>query len=306
MGKPDDENMEEQELRTFGPEMFNPPGKTEIIPIKTSMEEYSKDERDIEVIAERAQKYAKIEKKLRQIAISVTNKNDWVDEGGKPYLMWSGAARVARILGVSYYDLQESEEKHTDENGEYIISKIKGKVKWKGDIIEELGTSHSRKPLIAVRKDKNGNRFMLPLSEIDRTNVTKMAYTNFLNRGLKSIVGLNFTWEEVQEYTGATPGDSGGNVDFKKSKNLDDPRRKEIADMLKELHGSSAIITLQALTTFEVNGKKVPGKKKVSDCSDKQIPRLHETVLKQFKEKYKQEPADYFKKKAEFLKDGAK
>jgi len=267
------------------------------------------DDRDIEIIAMKAEKHAKIEKRLRQIAISVTNKNDWVDEGGKPYLMWSGASRVARILGISYFDLSESEQTITDDKGEYIISKIKGKIKWKGDIIEEIGTSHSRKPLVAMRKDKKtGQTVLLPLSEIDRTNITKMAHTNFLNRGLKSMVGLNFTWEEVQDATGATPGDSGGNVGFKKTeKNLNDPRRKEIGDMLVELHGESASLTLQAFTTFKTsNGETVQGKKKVSELTDKQVEHTHKKVLDQFTTKYKCGPVEYFKKKNAFLNDKEK
>lgn len=233
-------------------------------------------------LAKNAEKMAKVELQLRQIALKMTNKNDWVDEGGKPYLQWSGAARVASAFGVSYFDITTEKDKYSDDKGEFIIFECKGKIKWRGRQIEEMGTGSTRDAFFGKR---NGE--FLPLSEVDIPNVKKKAQTNFLNRGLKSICGLSFTWEEVTAATGLKPEEVGGSVDFskKKEKNLDDPKRAEIKKWLVEMHGKNASVTLQALTTFKTkDGKTIQGKKKLDECSDAQIKMLHKKVQEQYKE----------------------
>ena len=234
---------------------------------------------DPDAIADRAEKMANVEKRLRQIALKVTNKSDWVDEGGKPYLQWSGAARIASTFGVSYVNLSTTVQKYTDDKGEYVIFECKGTILWKGRQIEEIGTGSTRDSFFGKRAGQ-----WLPLSEVDLPNVRKKAQTNFLNRGLKSIAGLSFTWEEVTEATGLKPENVGGKVDFKKKeKNLENPKRKELKDMLIKMHGKSAVITLQALTTFKTkDGKVVQGKTKMDECSDAQITRMYPVVKKQY------------------------
>ena len=246
------------------------------------------DDIDPEAIALRAEKMATAEVKLRQIALKLTNKSDWVDEGGRPYLQWSGAARIASAFGVSYYNLVITKEIYKDDKGEYYLYECKGEIKWRGRNIEEIGTGSTRDPFFGVRFDREKQeKYFLPLSEVDIPNVKKKAQTNFLNRGLKSIAGLSFTWEEVTEATGLKPEDVGGKIDYnkKKTKNLDDPKRIGIKKMLVEMHSKNASVILQGLTTFKApDGKQVPGKKKVDDCTDPQIKRLHTKVTELYKE----------------------
>lgn len=242
---------------------------------------------DIDKITEQAKKYMAVEKQLRNIAISVTNKHDWVDEGGKPYLMWSGAARVARALGVSFKNIQHEESLLQDEKGEFLICNITGDVHWKGDVISEMGSSHSRKVFFAKRFDKQKQEYyLLPLSEIDRCDIKKMAHTNFLNRGLRSMVGLNFTWEEVEASLGISKSEITGKVAFKKeTKDIESPKRKEIITMLKEMHGENARMTLEALTTFRgKDGTTVKGKNQLKDCSDKQVDMIYPKIKEQYEQ----------------------
>ena len=39
---------------------------------------------------------------IKQTALKVTNKNDWVDQAGKPYLQASGAEKIANLFNISW------------------------------------------------------------------------------------------------------------------------------------------------------------------------------------------------------------
>ena len=53
-------------------------------------------------LAEQAEKRIDAMNKIKRVAIKLTNKHDWTDQGGKPYLQVSGAEKIARMFGISW------------------------------------------------------------------------------------------------------------------------------------------------------------------------------------------------------------
>lgn len=66
-------------------------------------------------IAEHAEKRIEAVKKIKIMALRLTNSRDWTDQGGKPYLQVSGSEKVARLFGISWRFLGEIQRK--DEEG---------------------------------------------------------------------------------------------------------------------------------------------------------------------------------------------
>jgi len=248
---------------------------------------------DLEASMIKAEKYLKIQDRLRKLAVTLTSIADWVNEGGKPYLQWTGTAKVAMAFGVSYEQMVYKSTKFKDDLGEYIVFDCNGYVTWQGRKIPEAGTGSSRDAFFGKR---NGE--YLPTSEVDLNNVKKKALTNFLNRGLKSMIGLSFTWAEISEFTNGTitadkvqrvdydpPGGGGGKVPD--SEELKE-KKKKLGNMILEMcKGSKEAASqyLLDLTTFTPKGKTeaVKGKTQMRYVSEKQVNML----LGQLKEEYK-------------------
>ena len=156
----------------------------------------------LEESIKRAENYVKLQDSIRKNALKLTSLQDWVDEGGKPYLMWSGTSKIARAFGVSYGNLTWQTEIFEDENGKCMDITVSGDVLWQGQQLPEVGSASSRDALWGIRKDRETKeKIYIPLADIDRTDIKKKALTNFLNRGLKSLLGLSFTWGEIAEQT---------------------------------------------------------------------------------------------------------
>ena len=54
------------------------------------------------IMAENAEKRVDAINRIKKAALKVTNKHDWTDQGGKPYLQVSGSEKVARLFGISW------------------------------------------------------------------------------------------------------------------------------------------------------------------------------------------------------------
>lgn len=131
--------------------------------------------------------------KIWKGSLSRTNANDWVNEGGKPYLQASGAQKISRWLGVSWRVNPPIEE---DLGGGHYLIKYTGEFALGGAIISETGSRSSKDPFFSRAHGRD-----LPASEIDKGNVMKAAYTNLLGRGITSLLGLrNLTWADLQQY----------------------------------------------------------------------------------------------------------
>lgn len=148
-------------------------------------------------IADEAEKRIQAVRKIKAIALQITNPNDWVDENGKPYLQSSGGEKVGRLFGISW---RISDGQREELEGGHFKYTYKGEFSLGGATIEAVGTRSSKQAFFNVRY-KDGEKVELPASEIDSGNVMKAAYSNCVGNGVTRILGIrNLTWDEVEEY----------------------------------------------------------------------------------------------------------
>ena len=168
-------------------------------------------------IAEQLEKRVEAMTKIKRMALRLTNRHDWVDENGKPYLQASGAEKVARLFGISWRVSEPIIENL--EGGHWLVT-YTGEFSLGGATIEAVGTRSSKDGFFRqYRWEGEGDKrrkIELPASEIDRGDVKKSAYTNLLANGITRLLGIrNLTYEDLQECAGVRKEDI-TSVTFKK------------------------------------------------------------------------------------------
>lgn len=136
-------------------------------------------------------------KKIKKMALSNTNRNDWVDFSGKPYLNSGGCKKIARLFGISW-KIKENKKILDSETGHYfyLVTCDFWVSKNEKEKITEYGTKSTHNKFFGTVKGEQK-----PPSEIDETNIQKSAMTNCVGRGIKSILGLdNIEWNEINAY----------------------------------------------------------------------------------------------------------
>ena len=171
--------------------------KQDLVPLNGDMSVASSD--SLITIAEQAEKRIEAIKKIKQIALRITNAGDWTDQNGKPYPQVSGSEKIARTFGIGWTIDSESPKKEIFEDGHFAFE-FKGKFFMGPSEIEVIGTRNSRDPFFTTRY-KDGNKISLPPSEIDSTDVKKASLTNCIGNGITRLLGIrNMTWDEVEEF----------------------------------------------------------------------------------------------------------
>ena len=143
-----------------------------------------------------AQKRAPIIKQLIEFSLKQTTERDWVDQNGNPYLVHSGAEKVARLFGIKLSDIKTDRFMAEDTKGKYYIYKTTGTAMLPGkhDSIEAVGTCSQRDKFWAFRKNEWRDSI-----EIDETNILKASYTNFVVNAITHLLGLrNITWDMLE------------------------------------------------------------------------------------------------------------
>lgn len=140
----------------------------------------------------------KYQDQIRKKAVLLTAVNDWIDQDGKPYLQETGAAKIAVAFSVSQEDLHCERERDHDDLGDFITFTWTAKMTAFNRSIVAIGTSSTRDELFGKRKGEGGKKMILPLSEIDIMDVKKKGWTNLMNRGIKDLLGLSYTWADVE------------------------------------------------------------------------------------------------------------
>jgi hypothetical protein len=172
------------------------------------------------VLAEQAERRIDAMVKIKRVAIKLTNRHDWTDQGGQPYLQVSGAEKIARMFGISWRIGEPVKE--VIEGGHYSFT-YKGYFSLAGATIEAIGTRSSKDGFFKKYGYESGSKTELPASEIDAGDVKKSAYTNCIGNGITRLLGIrNLTYEDLQEFAGITP-DAIGRVDYKKQGKADAP-----------------------------------------------------------------------------------
>lgn len=172
---------EKEENKTFVPEKIN-----EVITIEQT--------EDLITIAQRR---VDIVEKMMNTALKITTHRDWVNQSGRPYLVHSGAEKVARLFGITLSDIKTGKVWTEDSKGKYYIYKTTGKASLPGkfDSIEALGTCSQRDKFFGF-----ANGQWRDTIEIDETNVMKASYSNFVVNSITHLLGLrNITWDILEE-----------------------------------------------------------------------------------------------------------
>jgi len=143
-------------------------------------------------IAQNAEKRIGAVKKIKELALAVTNASDWQDEQGKPYLWVSGAEKVARLFNLSWRIGEPEVEEHEDGHFTYHYQ---GVFSFAKNEIEAIGSRSSRDAFFS----RAHNRDIDPAT-IHRGNVRKAAYTNCIGNGVTRLLGIrNLTWDELMK-----------------------------------------------------------------------------------------------------------
>jgi len=132
--------------------------------------------------------------KIKEISLKITNKNDWVIMNGKPCLNNTGCMKVANLWGVSFHSPVISEDKRTDDRGDYILFTAAGEGEFRGRVVNDIGTFSTRDKLFG---SVGGN--LKPLADVDLPSIKKGAITNWQSRILKKILGLSFEMSDLEK-----------------------------------------------------------------------------------------------------------
>ena len=146
-------------------------------------------------IAQASEKRIEAIKKIKKMALRVTNEYDWTDQGGRPYLQVSGSEKIARLFGISWRFIGENPIVRKDEPDGHFAYEVSMEFILKDSSIEFRGSRSSKDPFFSKRHGKD-----VPPSEIDKADVMKAAITNTIGNGITRILGIrNLTWEDLKE-----------------------------------------------------------------------------------------------------------
>lgn len=263
----------------------------EILKIEEEMPAVVSD--DLVHMAEYAEKRVEAIKRIKRAALAVTSIYDWIDQMGKPYLHVSGAEKIARLFGISWRI--DEPEKTITKDGHFSYT-YKGYFTLGSTEIEAIGSRGSKDPFFSRSHRKD-----IPPSEINENNVRKSAFTNLLGNGITRLLGLrNLTWEDLKG-SGIEQAKV-GRVTYKKKEMKKEAKdlRDKIGSMLLEMSGNDkkmASELLENMTFFIAkDGKKVKGKKSLSELTEKAIPTIYGKVKEEYK-KWKEEEKEIEKGK---------
>lgn len=178
-----------------------------------------------------------------KLSVSQTNKSDWKDIGGTPYLQASGAHKVARLWGIGITNVKWEKVKEKDEKGPYYRYIYKAEFSMRGEPPQEvIGTCSSRDKFfgtLSEKKDKQTGEttqeagFKKPW-EIDENNIQKKAYTNCINNGIKQFTGMkDVSWEEVNMFSKGS--DKIGKVEYQSGKQATEGDKKSDDDKFDQM-----------------------------------------------------------------------
>ena len=181
-------------------------------------------EKQMQSLAERVEQ----QQKIRQIVLKVTKAHHWRPMGESAYLEQMGCKVIASFLGLGMDVDEPVEQREDDDAGTYYSFTTKVTITFRGRSVDEFGYADSRDDFFT-----HGGK--LPQSEVKKGNIKKKSITNAMNRGIKAILGLDFTRAEVEAAVGSLGGQTG--VDYK-SKPKEELTANDIelkADMKKKI-----------------------------------------------------------------------
>lgn len=176
-------------------------------------------------IAEQAERRIDAVIKIKQVALKVTNANDWVDQNGRPYLQASGSEKIANLFNISWRINEPLFEEEADGTVTYTY---KGEFSLAGRTIEVDGSRSSRDEFFKKYIWENGKK--TGEKPLDRRDLKMAAMTNLLGNGITRLLGIrNLTYDDLEKYAGIRKGDIKG-IEYKNSgekKEMKAPQEKK-------------------------------------------------------------------------------
>lgn len=141
--------------------------------------------------------------KIKQIALKVTNGNDWCDQDGKPYLEASGSEKVANVFNISWKFLDPEPKYEEEPDGHYTYT-YRGEFSLAGRTIEVEGSRSSKDGFFKQNTWINGAKKEKDVQDRDNKRDVKMAaLTNLLGNGITRILGIrNLTYADLEKFAG--------------------------------------------------------------------------------------------------------
>lgn len=151
-------------------------------------------------VAEMAEKRIDVVVKIKQMALKVTNPEDWVDQNGKPYLLVSGSEKVANLFNISWRIDEPTIETEADGHFTYTL---RGMFSIPGRSTSAEGSRSSKDPFFKKYDWVNGQKVEKPISAIDRRDVRMAALTNLLGNGITRLLGIrNMSYDDLEMFAG--------------------------------------------------------------------------------------------------------
>jgi len=155
------------------------------------------DSRKIQEEIEQLEKNIKLFNQIKILSLKLTKEEDWIDQGGNPYLMDRGAENIAIAWGVDITNVQVKQEWYEDANGHYFgfIATGRAYSKKLDRAVEDVGVCTQRDKFFARMGGK-----LIPVEEVDVANIRRKAVTNLHNRLIKRLVGLmSVTFDDLKK-----------------------------------------------------------------------------------------------------------
>lgn len=161
---------------------------------------------------QRLEKQLAAYKKLVGIAIQYSDSADWCDQNGTPYLLVSGASKIAAPFGISTSPPAFTREVRSDNKGKWYFYTCHLTAKCNVLGIERgfIGTCSSRDKFFASSSEwveqgpgqpKKKVNTLKPIEDVDEGNVKKKSYTNAFNNAVQNLLGLKkLTWEYLDKF----------------------------------------------------------------------------------------------------------
>lgn len=138
-------------------------------------------------------------KRLKAAMLSMTNKHDWCafysegDPDGRPYLETHGCQKVMHAFGIEVEHDGGALVQHSDGSYEFVYT---GQVRARA-------FSDIWYPVVGSRWSNDGFFSRGGQQRVDPGDVRKSGHTNFMNRAIKTALGIgSLTWEEIEQVPG--------------------------------------------------------------------------------------------------------
>lgn len=157
------------------------------------------------------EKQVELVKRARLAVCKLTEPQHWRDIGGNPYLIDAGVHAIASTIGVEFGEPKITEDRGSDEDGEFVNYTCRMSGTWRGRVLWEEGTGSSRDDFFFKSKGSK-----VPFKDISIGDVRKKSITNAQHRILNKITGIGGTTWELLANIGINRG-AGGTTRFKGS-----------------------------------------------------------------------------------------